>query len=68
MRYLLPALIFSASLLSLAGTSSAAEPYWNQFRGPYANGTSKAEGVPVTFGEGTNEVAWKTPVPGRAWA
>ena len=68
MRNLLPALIFSATLLSLAETTSAVEPYWNQFRGPYANGTSKAENVPVTFGEDTNEVAWKTPVPGRAWS
>ena len=60
MRILLPALIFSATLLSLAETTSAVEPYWNQFRGPYANGTSKAENVPVTFGEDTNEVAWKS--------
>ena len=41
---------------------------WNQFRGPRGDGTSKAVGLPVTFAEGSPEIVWKTPVPGRAWS
>lgn len=68
MRLLSFAAVFSAVLLSSVLTVSSAEPYWNQFRGPYANGTSRAEGVPVSFGEGSKEIAWKTAVAGRAWS
>jgi outer membrane protein assembly factor BamB len=56
------------SVILFASTVNAEEPFWNQFRGPYANGTSKATGVPVKFAEGSKEIAWKIPVAGRAWA
>jgi outer membrane protein assembly factor BamB len=42
--------------------------YWNQFRGPHANGTTTETGLPVTFGEGSPEIVWKTPVIGKAWS
>lgn len=44
----------------------AADP-WPQFRGPAANGQTKAKGLPLTFGEDRN-VLWKTAVPGKAWS
>lgn len=46
----------------------AAEENWNQFRGPRGDGTTLAKGLPVTFGEGSPEIVWKTPIPGRAWS
>ena len=64
----LPASVLLLSAVLLPSTTSAEEPFWNQFRGPYANGTSKAVGVPVKFHEGSKEIAWKVPVEGRAWA
>lgn len=46
----------------------AEDENWNQFRGPRGDGTSLAVGLPVKFGEGSPEIVWKTPVPGRAWS
>lgn len=62
MRWL--AFTLMASVCSLA----AAEGDWNQFRGPHADGTTTATDLPVTFGEGSPEIAWKTHIPGRAWS
>lgn len=39
---------------------------WNQFRGPKANGKTDAD-LPLEFGEDKN-VAWKIPMPGKAWS
>ncbi len=52
-----------------AGVSDvrAAEPHWNQFRGPHGNGHTKATGLPVTFSE-QQGVKWKTPIEGKAWS
>jgi len=66
MRCLLSLLILTR--LALSPTAAADQANWNQFRGPHANGTSQADNVPVKFGEDTEEIAWKTPVPGRAWS
>jgi hypothetical protein len=55
--------LLAASLLAFSfacATSQAEEGYWNQFRGPHANGTSDAKGLPLTFAEGSPEVVWKT--------
>jgi outer membrane protein assembly factor BamB len=41
---------------------------WNQFRGPRGDGTSLATELPVEFGEGSPEIIWKVPLPGRAWS
>ena len=41
---------------------------WNQFRGPHGDGMTTAKGLPVTFGEGSPAIVWKTPVSGRAWS
>ena len=42
--------------------------YWNQFRGPLGNGTSVEKDLPVKFSEGSPEIVWKSPLPGRAWS
>jgi len=46
--------------------ASAAEN-WPEFRGPSADGMSTAQGLPVTWSE-TENVAWKTPIHGKAWS
>lgn len=61
--------LLSLLAISLFNTSFAAadEPYWNQFRGPHADGTSKAIGLPLKWSEKEN-IVWKTPVHGRGWS
>lgn len=62
--------LLSAFLVLFCSTTimSAADAPWNQFRGPRGDGSSKEKGLPVTFGEGSKEIVWKTPIPGRAWS
>jgi outer membrane protein assembly factor BamB len=43
-----------------------AEP-WPEFRGPTADGVSQEQNLPVEWSESSG-VAWKTPIPGKAWA
>src|SRR5881296_2314554 len=40
---------------------------WPQFRGPTGQGHSAERGLPITWSESQN-VMWKTPVPGRGWS
>jgi outer membrane protein assembly factor BamB len=40
---------------------------WPQFRGPGQEGHGEARGLPLFWSE-TNNVKWKTPIPGRAWS
>lgn len=61
-------LILSAMLVSAFCLSVRADDNWNQFRGPRGDGTSTATKLPVKFGEGSPEIAWKIPIPGRAWS
>jgi outer membrane protein assembly factor BamB len=56
-----------AFLVCLSSVAMADE-YWNQFRGPHADGTSTEKGLPVTFAESSPEIVWKTAIPGRAWS
>lgn len=46
---------------------AAAEENWPEFRGPRGDGTSDATNLPVEFSE-TKNVAWKTPIKGKAWS
>jgi outer membrane protein assembly factor BamB len=64
MMRLLTSLILCAALASFA---SAAEPYWNQFRGHDGSGHSAETGLPDKLGEKEN-VKWKTPLDGKAWS
>ena len=54
-----------ASLLFCAGSGRGAE--WPQWRGPEGQGHSSATGLPSTWSE-TENVLWKTPIPGRGWS
>jgi outer membrane protein assembly factor BamB len=49
-------------------SAQADEAFWNQYRGPHGDGSTTAGELPVTFGEGSPEIAWKTPIPGRGWS
>ena len=59
--------VVSALVLCVC-SAALAEENWNQFRGPRGDGTSTAKGLPVKFADGSPEVIWKTPIPGRAWS
>jgi outer membrane protein assembly factor BamB len=52
--------------LSLLTPALRAED-WPEFRGPTKQGVSIAIGLPVNWSTTTN-VAWKMPLPGRAWS
>lgn len=52
--------------LSGAGWLLAGET-WPAFRGPTGDGHSDATGLPTTWSE-TENIAWKTPLQGRAWS
>lgn len=40
---------------------------WPQFRGPTTQGRSAETGVPLRW-SATNNVLWKTPIPGESWS
>lgn len=40
---------------------------WPQFRGPTGQGHATTTGFPLTWSE-TENIAWKTPIPGRGWS
>lgn len=53
---------------ALAGVAaSLAQGEWPQFRGPTGQGTSDAQGLPLTWSE-TQNVQWKTAIHGKAWS
>lgn len=58
----------AAALVLCVCSVGAADENWNQFRGPRGDGTSTATGLPITFSDGSPEIVWKTPIPGRAWS
>ena len=53
---------FALLLLTLAIEAA----HWNQFRGPVGTGHTSAN-LPLTWSE-TENVTWKTPIPGRGWS
>ena len=63
---------WSLALLALAGLCAGRGPAradtpWSEFRGPTGDGVSHDAGLPVEWSE-TKVVAWKTPIPGKAWS
>ena len=58
-------LTFTFSLLT--GLSALAVENWTGFRGPGAQGNAEARNLPTEWSEQEN-VAWKTPVEGKAWS
>jgi outer membrane protein assembly factor BamB len=63
MRRLVTTVVFGC-LISLGSITSAEN--WNQFRGSSENGHSSAK-LPLEWSE-TKNVAWKTPIDGKAWS
>ena len=61
--------IVSALTLCLAGFTGAAAyaENWPQWRGPRSDRISPEQGLPATWSK-TSNVAWRTPLPGRAGA
>ena len=49
------------------GTSTAFAENWTQFRGPAGQGLSAENNLPWQW-SGTDQVAWKTSIPGEAWS
>ena len=45
----------------------AAEPAWNQFRGPTTDGHVPLDDLPIRWSEAEN-IRWKTRVSGKAWS
>jgi len=64
MLYFRSVLRLSVFLLPLA-TCPAAD--WPQWRGPGGQGHAEASNLPVSWSE-TNNVAWKTSIPGQGWS
>src|SRR5262249_24014294 len=60
-----PALILAILTSSLANVTRGAD--WPQFRGPDGQGHSAEQGLPLEWSESDN-VAWKTPLPGLGWS
>jgi outer membrane protein assembly factor BamB len=60
----------TVALLVFIATCSLlhADSNWNQFRGPHADGSTTATGLPIKFKEGSPEIQWKVPLKGRAWS
>ncbi len=52
--------------VTLIGRAADAQD-WPAFRGPTGQGHSAERGLPLDWSESDN-VAWKTPVPGRGWS
>ncbi|MDA0586570.1 MAG: PQQ-binding-like beta-propeller repeat protein [Planctomycetota bacterium] len=53
-------------LLCLTHAVSGAE-YWNEFRGPTADGHSPSKDIPLAWSE-KEHVTWKTAITGKAWS
>lgn len=54
-------------LLCVVCGGSADGEHWPAFRGPDHQGHSRASGVPSRWNT-TENIAWKTPIPGAAWS
>ena len=55
-------------LLAFSATAFAQEPeQWSRFRGPNGQGISTVTGLPTQW-SATENVAWKTPIPGAGWS
>lgn len=60
-------LLSVAAVCLVAGGWSLAEENWPEFRGPHADGQVRSGRPPIRWSE-TENVVWKTALPGRAWS
>ncbi len=64
---LVPGLLIPVLTGIAAVQESPAPAAWPDYRGPRHDGHSPATGLPVRWSE-TENIAWKTPIHGRAWS
>ena len=62
-----PIPIAALSLLLLSGSGATAQTNWPQFRGPNARGIGSGASLPDRWSP-TENVAWKSELPGRGWS
>ena len=60
-------LLLAISALGILAAPVASGEDWPQFRGPGGQGHSSEKELPLEWSE-TENVAWKTPVPGLGWS
>ena len=63
----LPGLCLTVLLISLCGSTESRSENWPGFRGPTGQGLSSETDLPTRW-SGTENVAWKTAVPGAGWS
>ena len=63
---LFPSVRIGVVLLLLTAPAAAGND-WPEFRGPDGQGHSAESGLPAAWSESQN-IEWKTPVPGRGWS
>ena len=69
MRLIAVWMVLVTCFLVTSAARAAADPTaeWPQFRGPGGQGHALARDLPLRWSE-TQNVAWRTPLPGRAWS
>jgi outer membrane protein assembly factor BamB len=61
-------MLSAAILLGLSVVwAGFAEEQWNQYRGPNADGTSSATGLPTKW-SATENIKWHAPIRGKSWS
>jgi outer membrane protein assembly factor BamB len=60
-------LVGASMMPARAARDAAAERFWAQWRGPFANGTSRTATPPIEWSE-TKNIKWKVEIPGRGAA
>ncbi len=61
------ALVLAGALVVFTARAAESADNWPQFRGPGSLGVSENPGLPDRW-SATENVAWKTPIPGRGWS
>lgn len=67
MRSLSACLFIFIAVCTVLAADRTTPARWPQFRGPNGDGIAGDQSVPVSFSD-TQNVAWKTELPGRAWS
>jgi len=57
--------LLAGALLACQGAEVSGPGEWPQFRGPQGNGVSSELGLPLTWSEDSDNLAWKVTIPGE---
>lgn len=58
---------YNLMLALVSATTLSSAENWPQFRGPTHQGRSAETGLPLNWST-TNNIVWKTPIPGESWS